>query len=325
MKNFSAFGMAFSLLTSIASAQTGPLAPGSGLPGMPAPGTHSVSGTFATGQENAVVGSEGGSSSGAAEQSRSQSGAGGQLITPAIVQSKPAMPASPVMVKAKTQNGVTYMCGGVGEEEATYMKQTAARDFDLVLTFTALSGDYLANVAVAIKDASGNSILETTCDAPMMLVDLPRSGQYRVQAKANGHSLNRTIRVKDGGRTDAMVFAWPRNAAGASTSATISSSAATGKASSGDTPLTGASGRAEGQQTDRVLRDREGGISGSTEETQANPVSRSRDSNGSNSGATARPHTSSGNGSGNDSEGAGGNTGATGSSSPYDTPIKGIR
>lgn len=159
---------------------------------------------------------DGNLSSGASSAEMAPSGSGGQLITPTIAQSRPAAESSAVSVKPQTQNGVTYMCGGIGEDESTYMRQTAARDYDLMMTFAEKSGNYVADVAVSIKDARGKTILETTCDGPILLVDLPKNGGYRIHAEASGQALDRTVLVKGGkGQVRQLTFAWPASAGSA--------------------------------------------------------------------------------------------------------------
>lgn len=125
---------------------------------------------------------------------------------------QPAPPDTGAPVQRQTQNGVNYMCGGVGLDESTYMKQVS-RDFALSLTFAAQNGAYLADVAVSIADGRGNTVFQTTCKAPMLLVDLPRAGTYRVHAETGGYAMDRTVRV---GRTGIAraVMVWPQRAAG---------------------------------------------------------------------------------------------------------------
>lgn len=119
-------------------------------------------------------------------------------------------------LQPQTQNDVTYLCGGVGAEEAAYMKQQA-RGYDLMLTFTARDGSYLADVNVDIQDAKGNSILQANCDSPMLLVDVPKSGTYRIHADAAGYELNRTAKVrakeKTGPHVASVVLSWPQQVA----------------------------------------------------------------------------------------------------------------
>lgn len=155
-----------------------------------------------------------------------QSEAGSELRAAA----PPAFELKPVV-----QGDVTYLCGGVGEEEIAFMKREA-KDYDLMLTFAARSGAYLADVDVSIADARGNSMLETNCDAPIMLVDLPKSGNYRVQAEAEGYTRNRVVRVtnaKRGGPGVAVAsMVWPQQVLDAAPTATGGSD--TGEGAAGD-------------------------------------------------------------------------------------------
>ena len=122
-------------------------------------------------------------------------------------------PAPMTQLEPKTESGFTYLCGGVGAEEAQQLKQ-AARDYDMMLTFTTRKGNYLADVNVNIKDQQGKTALTTTCDGPLMLVDFPRSGTYRIQAETGGYTLNKTAHVRAKGRSHAaLVMAWPQQVA----------------------------------------------------------------------------------------------------------------
>ena len=84
-------------------------------------------------------------------------------------------------MQPKIENGVTYLCGGVGLDESTAMKQ-AARNYDLMSTFAAQDGSYLADVNVDILGKGDTPILQTTCDGPMLLVKVPQAGAYRIRA-----------------------------------------------------------------------------------------------------------------------------------------------
>lgn len=145
-------------------------------------------------------------------------GSSGQLITPAIVRSRPAGEAASAAPDPQTMDGITYLCGGVGEDEAAYMKQAAMRDYDLMMTFAERSGNYMANVDVTIRDNRGNIVLETVCDAPMLLVDLP-PGSYRLRAEADGRALERSARVANSkGRARQATFIWSGAPAGSGSS-----------------------------------------------------------------------------------------------------------
>lgn len=128
--------------------------------------------------------------------------------------SAPPLPA--VRLKPQIQGDVTYLCGGIGAEEASYMK-SEARGYDLMLTFAAQDGSYLADVNVDIRDAQGEPVLQTKCDSPLLLVELPRSGMYRIHAETAGYALNQTVKVtakeQRGARIAAVVLTWPQQVA----------------------------------------------------------------------------------------------------------------
>src|SRR3990170_4004435 len=74
-----------------------------------------------------------------------------------------------VLPEAKTQNGVTYLSGGIGSDQVTAMN-AAARDYALMLTCSVLNtGEYLADVKVSITDKAGTVVLETVTDGPILL------------------------------------------------------------------------------------------------------------------------------------------------------------
>ncbi|HJV53557.1 MAG TPA: hypothetical protein VJ652_18970 [Noviherbaspirillum sp.] len=147
-------------------------------------------------------------------------------------------------LQPKTQGDVTYLCGGVGADEASYMKQQAS-GYDLMLTFAARNGAYLANVDVGIQDAKGNKVLQAKCDGPMLLVDLPKSGTYRIHADANGYRLDRTAKVtarhQKNSRVASVVMSWPQQVA----EAPSTSETATGSSGGGSSDAGGRSGRGD--------------------------------------------------------------------------------
>jgi len=114
------------------------------------------------------------------------------------------------MPEPKTENGITYLCGGIGADEAEEMKQAASK-YDLMLTFASTKGAYLADVRIDIADARLNPVLKTICDAPIMLIDFSSSGNYRISAEAGGRTLTRTAHIRTGGKATAMSMLWPMN------------------------------------------------------------------------------------------------------------------
>lgn len=115
------------------------------------------------------------------------------------------------MPQPQTVGDVTYLCGGIGETEASYMQRQAS-NYDMMVSFASQGGAYLADVDVDISGPQG-SLAQIACDGPLLLVDVPRSGTYRILAEAGGFEQTRTVRV-NAGRTQAAAnvhMTWPRN------------------------------------------------------------------------------------------------------------------
>lgn len=113
--------------------------------------------------------------------------------------------------EVKTQNGINYLSGGVGLDEAQAV-ESAAADYSLMLTFAIQkSGDYLAYVNVKIADKSGETVLDTVADGPMLLVQLP-PGQYKISAVSNDRQVIKTVHIS-GNRTTRETLYWPDDAA----------------------------------------------------------------------------------------------------------------
>lgn len=114
--------------------------------------------------------------------------------------------------EAQTQNGIRYVCGGVGSDEATSLTQ-AARQHNLVVTFATREGSYLADVNVNIADARGRPLLTTTCDGPIMLVDVPKGGVCRIVAEVDGKKASGTVQVPSHAKGKRLALVWPRERA----------------------------------------------------------------------------------------------------------------
>lgn len=190
--------------------------PSEAMPSLPSPPADASGASSGTAPDASGAGAptESGSGSDTPGSMPDSSGASG-VQSEAGAELRAAAPA-PARLQPQTQDDVTYLCGGVGIEEASYMKQQA-RGYDLMLTFAARDGSYLADVNVDIRDAKGNPVLQTNCDSPILLVDLPRSGTYRIHADAAGYALNKTARVqakqKASSHVASVVLTWPQQVA----------------------------------------------------------------------------------------------------------------
>ena len=112
----------------------------------------------------------------------------------------------------QVQGAVSYITGGVGEDEAAAFKHVAAT-YPLEMLFVQKArprDEFLADVSVSVRDRSGNSLLETTADGPFLLAKLP-AGKYQIEAQYLGERKHQTVEVRPGTHRR-IVFVWaPRD------------------------------------------------------------------------------------------------------------------
>jgi len=106
----------------------------------------------------------------------------------------------------KMENGITYLSGGIGNDEAVAMK-AEAKSYPLSMIFSAgKDNEYLADVKVNIKDKAGKDVLNAVSNGPIMLVKVP-AGRYTVTAERNGKSLHHAVHVNHKGGKQ-VYFHW---------------------------------------------------------------------------------------------------------------------
>ena len=108
--------------------------------------------------------------------------------------------------QSKTENGISYLSGGIGKPEAAAMKEEA-RHYPLSLVFSAAKdNEFVADVRVTIKNRAGKEVFNTVSDGPIMLVKLP-AGKYKVAVEMHGKTLHRDVRVSARGDRQ-LAFHW---------------------------------------------------------------------------------------------------------------------
>ncbi|MDE3010777.1 MAG: hypothetical protein KGI67_07810 [Pseudomonadota bacterium] len=108
------------------------------------------------------------------------------------VQAKDPVVAAPA---AKVVGEVSYVSGGIGDEEELAM-QGVAGDYPLRLAFTSKgTGEYLAGVQVTLKDHKGALLLDAQSEGPCLFARLPE-GHYTLQAVYEGKAQKRTFEIK---------------------------------------------------------------------------------------------------------------------------------
>jgi len=112
-------------------------------------------------------------------------------LVPALISSASAN--SDDAVVQKTPGGVSYVSGGVGTDSIDHLSSLAG-NFNLKLVFALNSGSYVSDVKVAIADAAGRTLLDTTSDGPWLLTRLP-AGNYQIVATFAGNAVRRQATV----------------------------------------------------------------------------------------------------------------------------------
>jgi hypothetical protein len=110
-----------------------------------------------------------------------------------------------VQVQPMQQNGITYLSGGIGEDEARAIGQ--AQGYNLHMTFAiGTENKYVPDVDVTVQNASGQTLLTLSDAGPLVYVQLP-PGKYTVAATRNGEERRDTAEVGSGAARK-LVFHW---------------------------------------------------------------------------------------------------------------------
>ncbi|MHC8364720.1 carboxypeptidase regulatory-like domain-containing protein [Pseudomonas sp. ZT5P21] len=131
----------------------------------------------------------------------------GLLMFPVMLQAASLEPidSSGVHVQRQEQNGIIYLSGGVGEDEAKAIQQTTG--YNLHMTFAiGPENKYIPDVEVAIQKAQGQTVLTLSEAGPLVYVQLP-PGKYTVVATRNGEERRDTADVGSGAARN-LVFHW---------------------------------------------------------------------------------------------------------------------
>lgn len=130
------------------------------------------------------------------------------LILPCILFSLSAV-AEQELITPQTQGEVTFVNGGVGGDEQAAM-QALRPDYNLHLLFSIKgTGEYVSDVRVRIADSSGNTLLETVSDGPMLFAKL-KPGRYTVTVDRDGQVVRKTATVANTTKRTSLSFTWPQ-------------------------------------------------------------------------------------------------------------------
>ncbi|HSH06256.1 MAG TPA: carboxypeptidase regulatory-like domain-containing protein [Burkholderiales bacterium] len=105
----------------------------------------------------------------------------------------------------QAQGKVRYVSGGIGVGERLELAAMHA-EFNVHMTFAVRrAGNYLADVAVRVEDASGRALLDALSDGPWLYARLA-PGRYRLRAAYAGVEQTRAFQVRAGGHTELYLY-----------------------------------------------------------------------------------------------------------------------
>lgn len=132
------------------------------------------------------------------------------VILVSLVLSASAFAEEPMFLpKAEVLGNVTYVTGGIGEEESVAMRDVA-KSYQLEIVFVRKlkeQEEFVSDVKVEIQDTQNNSVLDITTEGPFLLANLP-NGKYVITAEFNGFIKRQQVSV-NAKKHQKVVFWWP--------------------------------------------------------------------------------------------------------------------
>ncbi|KJK06273.1 MULTISPECIES: hypothetical protein [Pseudomonas] len=112
---------------------------------------------------------------------------------------------SAVHLQPQQQNGISYVTGGIGQDESRAIQQV--QGYNLQLTFSSGSQNkYVPDVDLMIQGVQGQILLRLNQVGPMVQVKLP-PGKYNLIASRNGEQQVGAVNVVPG-QTEKVNLHW---------------------------------------------------------------------------------------------------------------------
>ncbi|MBI6921708.1 MULTISPECIES: hypothetical protein [Pseudomonas] len=98
-----------------------------------------------------------------------------------------------VQLQPQEQNGVRFLQGGIGQDEANALRKTPGYDLHVELS-TGPEGKFQSGANVDIQSAQGQPVLSVMDAGPLLYVQLP-PGKYKVTGNAQGQTVQQMVTV----------------------------------------------------------------------------------------------------------------------------------
>ena len=109
-----------------------------------------------------------------------------------------------ILPTVETIGGISYITGGVGEEELAYLK-AQEQNFNVRVLIKAKSGDFISEIAVHITNSKKAEILRVESAGPYLYTKLP-AGAYFIETKSvNGAVKTTKFTVPNKGNREVQI------------------------------------------------------------------------------------------------------------------------
>lgn len=138
------------------------------------------------------------------------------LLTLSFAQTGLIQPAAAADLQIRSsKNGISYMTGGIGDEDAQAMRRHA-KEFTLNLVFSeGEAGQSVTEVNVNIYDEQSKLVFRIKGAKPLLHVNLP-AGTYTILATNNGEKLRHKLTVSKNTH-QRVILNWKNEAVDAAT------------------------------------------------------------------------------------------------------------
>ncbi len=128
-----------------------------------------------------------------------------RLLALPLLALAPLPAAAQPLPTPQTQGGVTFVSGGIAEDEQQAM-QAMRGDYNLRLLFAQEgTGGYFAEVRVRITDSAGITLVDALSHGPFFFARLA-PGRYTIFAVHNGKPMTRSADVPATGGVDVNIY-----------------------------------------------------------------------------------------------------------------------
>ncbi len=109
------------------------------------------------------------------------------------------------LTRGATDQGWPFISGGIGQGEIASLDAERSRYSLKVVTAARVTGAFLAEVSVRVKNAEGRAVFERKLDGPVLLIDLPL-GRFTVEASFRGEQHEKVTTIHAGDRHEMFFY-----------------------------------------------------------------------------------------------------------------------